>query len=221
MRSFEQYLCDQADRTDIEERERSYRRAVRRGEKNARKERRAMALSISVILATIAICFIIVASQGSAKTETNYTQKTENATQSVTEPLAATSKMIWKSNVPMDDETQLALYEACEEFNVPYEVALAVIKQETNFQNVMGDNGDSYGYMQLQPRWHQSRMERLGVTDLMDAESNFRVGCDYLAELLSKYTVEEALTAYNSGSAGSSEYATSVMGYMEEYRWNG
>ena len=71
--------------------------------------------------------------------------------------------------------------------------------------------------MQIQPRWHEERMERLGVTDLSDPYSNFRVGCDFLAELLSKYTLEEALTAYNSGKAGKSEYATSVMEYMEEY----
>ena len=218
MKSFEQYLCDQAERTDIEERERSYRRVVRRGEKNTRKERRAMALSISVILATIAICFIIVASQGSAKAETNYTPKTENATQSVTEPLAATSKMIWKSNVPMDDETQLALYEACEEFNVPYEVALAVIKQETNFQNVMGDNGDSYGYMQLQPKWVWPEMLELGVEDLMVPENNFRVGCLLLSDFYEDYgNWTDALTRYNTGHAGESGYATSVTAYMEEY----
>lgn len=123
----------------------------------------------------------------------------------------------FRADVPLDGETQAFLRSACEEAGITYELALAVIRHETDFRNVVGDNGDSIGYMQIQPRWHEERMERLGVTDLADPYSNFRVGCDFLAELLSKYTMEDALTAYNSGKPGQSEYATSVMGYMEEY----
>ena len=126
----------------------------------------------------------------------------------------------FRADVPLDGETQAFLRSACEEAGITYELALAVIRQETEFRNVVGDNGDSIGYMQIQPRWHEERMERLGVTDLADPYSNFRVGCDFLAELLSEYTLEEALTAYNSGKPGKSEYATSVMGYMEEYNGN-
>ena len=127
----------------------------------------------------------------------------------------------FRSDVPLNGETQAFLRSACEEAGITYELALAVIRQETDFRNVVGDNGDSIGYMQIQPRWHRERMERLGVTDLADPCSNFRVGCDFLAELLEKYTLEEALTAYNSGKAGQSEYATSVIGYMEEYNRSG
>lgn len=123
----------------------------------------------------------------------------------------------FRADVPLDGETQAFLRSACEEAGITYELALAVIRQETDFRNIVGDNGDSIGYMQIQPRWHEERMERLGVTDLTDPYSNFRVGCDFLAELISKYTLEEALTAYNSGKPGKSGYATSVMGYMEEY----
>lgn len=125
----------------------------------------------------------------------------------------------FRSDVPLDGETQALLHSACEEAGITYELALAVIRQETEFRNVIGDNGDSIGYMQIQTRWHKDRMERLGVTDLTDPYSNFRVGCDFLAELLSKYTLEEALTAYNSGKPGKSEYATSVMNYMDEYNY--
>lgn len=125
----------------------------------------------------------------------------------------------FRSDVPLDGDTQALLHAACEEAGITYELALAVIRQETEFRNVIGDNGDSIGYMQIQPRWHKDRMERLGVTDLTDPYSNFRVGCDFLAELLSKYTLEEALTAYNSGKPGKSEYAASVMNYMDEYNY--
>ena len=97
------------------------------------------------------------------------------------------------------------------------EITPAVIRQETEFRNGVGDDGRSVGYMQVQRRWHEDRMARLGVTDLTDPYGNFRVGCDYLAELLGKYPLEEALTAYNSGKPGKSAYASNVLAYMEAY----
>lgn len=71
--------------------------------------------------------------------------------------------------------------------------------------------------MQIQEQWHRDRMERLGVTDLTDPLGNFRVGCDYLAELMGRYSLEEALTAYNSGRPGKSRYASAVLETMEGY----
>lgn len=123
----------------------------------------------------------------------------------------------FREDVPLDGDTQALLRAACEEAGIPYELALAVIRQETEFRNVVGDDGRSVGYMQVQRRWHEDRMARLGVTDLTDSYSNFRVGCDYLAELLGQYPLEEALTAYNSGKPGKSAYASNVLAYMEAY----
>ena len=131
-----------------------------------------------------------------------------------------------REDIPLDEETQLLLYEACTEKGVPYELALAVINQETDFRNIIGDDGASTGYMQVQRRWHEDRMERLGVTDLADPYGNFLVGCDYLAELLGKDRgTEWALMAYNGGptyanemaKAGKiSEYAEDILNYMND-----
>lgn len=120
-------------------------------------------------------------------------------------------------HIALEYELQELLWAACEETGCPYELALAVIFRESTYRNVNGDNGNSIGYMQVQPRWHQERMERLGVTDLSDPLSNFRVGCDLLAELIDKYgSVESALTCYNTGSPGTSGYANRVLAYMNE-----
>ena len=131
-----------------------------------------------------------------------------------------------RDDIPLDAETQLLLWQACEETGLTYELALAVIWKETNFRNVIGDGGDSYGYMQAQPRWHGDRMERLGVTDLMDPYSNFLVGCDYLAELAEKDRgIQWMLHAYNGGPAYANEmkqagkvsqYAEDVLNYMND-----
>jgi len=131
-----------------------------------------------------------------------------------------------REDIPLDEETQWLLYQACTETGVQYELALAVVRQETSFRNINGDGGDSIGYMQVQPRWHSDRMERLGVTDLTDPYSNFLVGCDYLAEVIGKDKgVEWALMAYNGGASYANEmaeagkvskYATNVLDYMNE-----
>lgn len=131
-----------------------------------------------------------------------------------------------REDIPLDAETQRLLYKACTETGVQYELALAVIRQETSFRNINGDNGNSIGYMQVQPRWHGDRMERLGVTDLSDPYSNFLVGCDYLAEVIGKDKgLEWALMSYNGGQsyanklakAGKvSKYATNVLDYMNK-----
>ena len=122
----------------------------------------------------------------------------------------------FRDDIPLDYETQAYLRAACDESGVPFEMALAVIRKESTYQNITGDGGDSIGYMQVQPKWHQERMRRLGVTDLTQPLANFRVGCDYLAELMDKYSWEEALTAYNSGKPGKSDYADTVMKYWRE-----
>ena len=49
--------------------------------------------------------------------------------------------------VPLSYGEQGQIYDACVEFGIAdkYEVVLAVIDVETNFRNVMGDNGDHMG----------------------------------------------------------------------------
>lgn len=122
-----------------------------------------------------------------------------------------------RDDLPIDYETQMHLYGACLEFGIDYELALAVIEQETGFRNVTGDGGDSQGYCQVQKRWHADRMEELGVTDLMDPKSNFRVACHFLSECIEKYGLEKGLGYYNNGKAQVTSYSRSVMERMQKY----
>ena len=167
------------------------------------------------------------AAEDTERTE-DHTEEAEERTECVIEELKEDSENeyieaalyasgYFREDVPLDGDTQAFLRAACEETGIPYELALAIIRQETEFRNVTGDDGRSVGYMQVQQRWHEDRMARLGVTDLTDPYGNFRVGCDYMAELLGKYPLEEALTAYNSGKPGKSAYASNVLAYMEAY----
>ena len=123
-----------------------------------------------------------------------------------------------REDIPMSYELQAMLYGACLEFEVPYELALAVIEQETNFRNVTGDDGASVGYMQIQHRWWGGLMEEIGASDLTDPEDNFRTGCAIIRKLMDKYgSVDDALTAYNRGKPGQSKYSRDVMERMQKY----
>lgn len=96
----------------------------------------------------------------------------------------------------------------------------AIIAIESNGDpDCVGDGGNSLGLMQIQPYWHEARMQRLGVKDLFNAWDNVTVGCDYLAELLELYggDYRAALTCYNAGSAyAATDYADRVFLVAED-----
>lgn len=120
----------------------------------------------------------------------------------------------YRSDIPMSEAEQAQLWEACLEFGVPYELALAVIWQETHFMNV--DSGSCKGYMQIMPKWVWPEMEQIGATDLMIPRDNFRVGCCLLGKFIAQHGVAGGLTRYNTGSPGHNSYATAVMSKWEK-----
>lgn len=121
--------------------------------------------------------------------------------------------------IPLDKDLQMDLMSACTEFDIPYELACAVIWQETNYQNTIGDGGNAYGYMQIWPLWNQDRMDRIGAYDLMTPIDNFRVGCSILHDgYVSTGNYYDALSIYNTGSSGHSWYADEVTSKWEELK---
>lgn len=190
-------------------------RQLTREERAYRKHRRAYLLSILVWAV-----FIVAVLIAKWPDKTPVPQEEPIVVQTIPEPIVEVEAAPMeydpvREDIPLDAETQRLLYQACGETGIRYELALAVIWQETNFRNVTGDSGESFGYLQVQPRWHQERMERLGVTDLSDPYGNFLVGLDFLAELVDKHELTDALTKYNSGKTGNSQYAESVLNYMK------
>lgn len=152
---------------------------------------------------------------------TEATEQTEPETPAPTEGRAV-------YDVPMDDDLQIFIIELCEEKHIDPRIIFAIIKMESNYEaDALGDNGNSHGLMQIQPRWHQGLMTRLGCYDLLDPRQNVTVGIELLAILHEKYgTMGEALTAYNAGDYGAwnryfsqgvfaSDYALSVMSTAE------
>ena len=114
-------------------------------------------------------------------------------------------------DTPLAADVQLAIEQLCADRDLDPAVVAAMIYHESRWDpTAVGDDGCSFGLMQVQPRWHSERMERLGVTDLLDPVGNVTVGIDYLDECLDRYNGDyaAALTAYSSG-----RYTGTVNGY--------
>jgi hypothetical protein len=100
----------------------------------------------------------------------------------------------------------------------PY-LIFAIMEHESDFKaDAMGDNGESYGLMQVQKKWHAERMEKLGVTDLLDPQGNVKVGIDILQEYAGRNSdLYYVLMAYNGGEAYAKKYyETSPSAYAVE-----
>ena len=132
-------------------------------------------------------------------------------------------------NVPLDRKLQLHIISLCGEYDIDPALVMAVIGQESNYRaDAMGDNGNSYGLMQVQKRYHEKRMAKVGATDLLDPYDNVAVGIDILAEKVhADKGLEWALMAYNGGNSYANDkqaigvvsgYAESVIKLYEELK---
>lgn len=140
-------------------------------------------------------------------------------------------KPTYWAEIPLDAEVQGYIVRKCEELEISPSVVFAMIWRESRYQaDAIGDNGAALGLLQVWPRWHGERMDKLGVTNLLDPMQNVIVAMDYLAELLDKGNgLEWAVAAYNNGATGAnrltargikSEYAASVLAEAERIEAN-
>lgn len=130
-------------------------------------------------------------------------------------------------DIPLDAELQIWVFDYCKDKKLNPYLIFAMCEKESQYNaNAVGDSGRSLGIMQIQPRWHGWRMDKLGCTDLMDARQNMMVGIDILMDLYSKCNdTAWVLMAYNGGEAYAnrnynagniSEYARYIMTRAEE-----
>ena len=93
---------------------------------------------------------------------------------------------------PVDEETPIEIQIACNKYGAEYgicpELLEAIAKRESRFREDVIDSTQScYGLMQIKQSCHKERMKRLGVTNLLDIDSNVLVASDYLSELFEQY----------------------------------
>lgn len=104
------------------------------------------------------------------------------------------------SGIEVPEEVREVSEELGNNYNICPEVIQAICWQESRFKSD-AESGGCVGIMQVAPKWHKDRMERLGVTDLKDIRQNMTVAVDYLSELLKdEEDMEEALMRYHGKS---------------------
>ena len=149
-------------------------------------------------------------------TEIVVAKPTEAKAQTVVE----TEPPIVLYNVPLDAELQLHIIAEADGHGIDPAIIVAMAYRESTYnESCIGDGGDSYGLLQVQPKWHYERMQKLGCTDLLDPRQNVTVAVDYLCELLNRYgDTEKALTAYNRGNYNGTitQYAKTILAHAEK-----
>lgn len=110
-------------------------------------------------------------------------------------------------------------------YNICPEFLTAIAFRESNY-NPNAEYDGCVGLMQISPKWHVDRMERLYVSDLREPYGNMLVAADYLLELFEQYGDPGMVLQIYNGDSNSesywnensemSEYAMDIIEMSEE-----
>ena len=105
----------------------------------------------------------------------------------------------------------------------PYLIEAMIETESGGNKDATNEESGCKGLMQIDERWHQERMEKLGVTDLYDIGSNILVGTDYISELIGRCNNDygRALMIYHGEKNALtkeeySNYATKILNRSNE-----
>lgn len=105
-----------------------------------------------------------------------------------------------EEQITVPEDVRKISEELGEAYNICPETIQAIGWWESRFQPD-AENGGCVGIMQVAPKWHKDRMDRLGVTDLTDPRQNMLVAVEYLADLVKdEEDMEEVLMRYHGES---------------------
>ncbi len=122
-------------------------------------------------------------------------------------------------DIPLTDSEQDEIRSICDEYGIDMELVLAICQTETGFnKESIGDHGESYGIMQIQPQWWSSYFYINGCSDWLSIHDNVTVGCEILRYLSDSYgDTRCVLNAYNSSNPNlNNGYADRVLANMEK-----
>ena len=121
--------------------------------------------------------------------------------------------------LPIDIDLFNHIQGLCADYEIPVELALAVIETESGYQADAVSPVGAVGLMQIVPEYHEDRMIKLNCLDLFDPKQNVTVGMDFLSDLIDEYdgNLHKALTAYNYGQKGANDKFFGQGTYQSEY----
>ena len=117
----------------------------------------------------------------------------------------------------MNPELQEYIFNSTEGTNVSPFIVIAICEHESHCnEKCIGDNGNSLGIMQIQPRWHEETLRKLNITDLLDDRQCISVGIEIIKNISeNNEDINWILMCYNGGP----EYANnkSKEGIVSDY----
>ena len=194
-----------------------------------RLRRIALGLFVLAVLEAAVITILAVNCASGAAPAPEETAPAPTAETSVPETVPQETegqRFLHSDDIPLSYELQEVMQQACEDYGVPYALALAIAECESSF-NLDADNGTCWGLMQVHPI-NYDRLRGLGI-EPTDYEGNIVAGVLLIGELLDKYGDQhKALMAYNCGEGGaaklwqqgyySSQYSRHVLNVSESWQ---
>ena len=194
-----------------------------------RLRRIALGLFVLAVLEAVVITILAVNCASGAAPAPEETAPAPTAEMSVPETVPQETEgqgFLHSDDIPLSYELQEVMQQACEDYGVPYALALAIAECESSF-NLDADNGTCWGLMQVHPI-NYDRLRGLGI-EPTDYEGNIVAGVLLIGELLDKYGDQhKALMAYNCGEGGaaklwqqgyySSQYSRHVTNVSESWQ---
>lgn len=108
--------------------------------------------------------------------------------------------------IPLSEELQAYTYQQCQEKQVSYELVLAMMYHESNYDpaavRYYQDGSSDSGLMQINSINSKSLNELYGITDLQDPYENIEAGVSIISGFVHQYGEHDGLMAYNMGVGG-------------------
>ena len=108
--------------------------------------------------------------------------------------------------IPLSQELQAYTYQQCQEKQVSYELVLAMMHHESNYDpsavRYYEDGSSDSGLMQINSINSQSLYELYGITNLQDPYENILAGVSIISGFVHQYGEHDGLMAYNMGVGG-------------------
>lgn len=131
----------------------------------------------------------------------------------------STEEVLWRDDIVtdgnlLDYDLQVTMQACCEEYGVPYALALAVADVESRFDPDAASSTNDYGLMQINKVNHGWLLEQ-GI-DPMTPAGNIEAGVLFLSDYLTAYgDPEMAIMAYNCGPSGAQKLWASGIYHTE------
>ena len=125
------------------------------------------------------------------------------------EVIAISEGFKFLTDIPLDSELQSFIYNMCVQNNIEYELILALIWRESQFNpdlTYYNTNGTTdSGLMQINDV-HRENLKKKGINNLFDPKQNIKAGIGIITPYLKKYDDKTALMAYQKGVSGMKSY---------------